>query len=709
MKKEKNLDSQSLNRKGRKSVSKHNLLLEIGLEELPARYVTASMNQLSEKMEKWLNEKAIQFGDIKTYSTPRRLAVFITDVAEAQQDIHEEAKGPAKKIAQDENGNWSKAAIGFTRGQGVSLEDIYFKEINGVEYVHVNKFIEGRPTLALLHELKEIITGMSFPKNMRWGEYDLRYIRPIKWIIALFGKEIIPFAITQVTTGNETRGHRFLGGAAVIEAPDQYETVLAKQFVVADPIKRKNMILEGIKKLEAEQNWRIPVDEDLLEEVNNLVEYPTVLSGRFEEEFLELPQEVLITSMKEHQRYFPVKNNKDELLPFFVTVRNGDDRHLDTVSKGNEKVLRARLSDASFFYKEDQKRDIDSALKKLETIVYHEEIGTLSEKTGRVRKLAAQIATALKLSENDKKIIDRAAEIAKFDLVSQMVYEFPELQGYMGEKYARLFGEPEEVAAAINEHYMPRHAEDSVPPSLAGAVTSVAEKMDTVVSFFSIGVIPTGSQDPYALRRQASGIVQILSEQKWNLPLEDIITAALGEMKAEGILKREQSDAMHDLEQFFKARIKHLLNEKGIRYDLIDALLENEIGNIAILVERASVLEMKKQEDSFKEDLEALSRVMNIAVKCEDKADVSKSLFENEYETKLYEKYCAVFNDYQAASTETERYQLLITLKKEIEDYFEHTMVMADDEQLRKNRLSLMKDISDLISGFAAMNKIILT
>lgn len=690
-------------------MAKHDLLLEIGLEELPARYVTGSMDQLAEKMEKWLDEKAIEYGSIKMYSTPRRLAALITDVADAQKDIHEEAKGPAKKIAQDENGNWTKAAIGFTKGQGVTPEDIYFKEVGGVEYVHVNKFIEGRPTISLLPDLKGIITGMSFPKNMRWSDQELRYIRPIKWMIALFGHEVIPFGITHVTAGNETRGHRFLGSTAAIESPDQYETVLSKQFVIADPVKRKNMILDGIKALENERNWVIPVDEDLLEEVNNLVEYPTVLSGGFEEEFLDLPQEVLITSMKEHQRYFPVKNENGDLLPFFVTVRNGDDRHLDVVSKGNEKVLRARLSDASFFYKEDQKRDIDSALKKLDRIVYHEEIGTLSEKTARVQKLTAALATALLLNDTEKQFAKRAAQIAKFDLVSQVVYEFPELQGYMGEKYALLKGEPEEVAAAINEHYMPRHAEDSIPPSLTGAILSVAEKMDTIASFFAIGVIPTGSQDPYALRRQASGIVQILSEKKWDITLEQIIEASLAEMETQGIMKRGRRDVFADIEQFFKARVKHLLNEKGIRYDLIDALLENELGNVANLVERASVLEAKKAEEGFKAGLEALSRVMNIAVKATIKSEVSAALFENEFETKLYEKYQAVYSSYQSASSESNRFDLLLTMKPEIEDYFEHTMVMADDDQLKRNRLSLMKEISDLISGFAAMNKIIVS
>lgn len=689
-------------------MSKRDLLLEIGLEELPARFVTASMKQLSDKVQKWLTEKAIEFGEVEAFSTPRRLAILVKDVEESQKDIEEEAKGPAKKIALDSEGNWSKAALGFVRGQGMTSEDIYFKELKGVEYAHVNKFIKGQPTVQLLSELAEIISGMTFPKNMRWANQELRFVRPIKWLIALFGNDIVPFSIADVETGRETKGHRFLGDSAIIEQPERYEDTLKEQFVMADPDKRRQVILDQIKELEQEKGWIIPVDEDLLEEVNNLVEYPTVLFGHFEEEFLELPSEVLITSMKEHQRYFPVKDQDGKLLAFFVTVRNGDDRHLDKVSKGNEKVLRARLSDAAFFYKEDQKKEISAALKKLDSIVYHEEIGTLAEKTARVTAVTGVLADALNLKA-EKEMALRAAEIAKFDLVSHMVYEFPELQGYMGEKYALLKGETKEVAAAINEHYMPRHADDNVPPSVIGAVVSLAEKIDTLSSFFAIGVIPTGSQDPYALRRQASGVVQILAEKKWNISLEELIVIGLKGLESKGILKRDLEDVKSDMFTFFKARVKHLLQEQQIRYDLIDAVLVNEIGYIHSIVERAHVLDAKKDEAGFKESLEALSRVMNIAVKCDNKVTVDPTFFENDQEKALYEKYQNVAIRYTESKDENERFEQLISLQSEIESYFENTMVMADDEAIRSNRLSLMKEISDLVAGFAAMNKIILT
>lgn len=688
-------------------MSKKDFLIEIGLEELPARFVTDAIEQLQTKIQKWFDEKKIGYTDIQKYSTPRRLAIVVTDVNEMQADTEEEAKGPAKKIALDAEGNWSKAAIGFARGQGVSVEDIYFKEIKGVEYVHVTKFTKGQQVKELLVELKDIITSLTFPKNMRWANNDMRYARPIKWMIALFGNEVIPFSITNVETGNKTRGHRFLGTQVEIAEPAQYQQKLEEQFVIADSEKRKQMILSQLQQLERENGWVIPVDEELLEEVNNLVEYPTALFGKFEEEYLELPDRVLITSMKEHQRYFPVKKQAGELLPFFVTVRNGSDHGIATVARGNEKVLRARLADAAFFYREDQTKEIDDCLKKLETIVYHEEIGTLAEKVSRVRGLTDSISTALQIDESTKKLADRTAEIAKFDLVTGMVYEFPELQGYMGERYARIKGEDEAVAVAINEHYMPRHAEDRVPSSEIGAIVSVAEKMDTIIANFAINNIPTGSQDPYALRRQASGIVQILLEKKWPVSLESIIDLGLEPIVLQGIAKREAAEIKADLISFFEARMKHLLSEKEVRYDLIDAVLTGEIGVVSSLVNRALVLDKAKGEEGFKETMEALSRVMNIAVKLEDAPKVAVELFENDYEKALYNAFVTMKEQYELTSDEEKHYGLLASLQGAIEQFFDHTMVMADDEALRHNRLSLMKEVADVIQSFAYMNKVL--
>ena len=683
------------------------ILLEIGLEELPARYVTDSMNQLADKVRNWLETMKINYRELKAFSTPRRLAVLVLDVAGTQEDVSEEAKGPARKIAQNDDGEWSKAAIGFSRGQGMSVDDIYYKEINGVEYAHVKKFIKGKQTIELLPELKDLITSIHFPKNMRWADNDLKYIRPIKWIMALFGQEVIPFSITNVTTADWSMGHRFLGGKWHLTSAKDYEEFMLEQKVIVDPVKRKNMIVEQLKNIEEAKDWVIPVDEDLLEEVNNLVEYPTALYGGFESEFLELPQEVLITSMKEHQRYFPVKSKDGKLLPQFVTVRNGGSDHLENVARGNEKVLRARLSDAAFFYREDQKNDIDSCLNKLTSIVYHEEIGTLAEKVKRVRRLTNILTEKLSFSSQDKVDADRAAEIGKFDLVTNMVNEFPELQGVMGERYARQKGESEAVAIAINEHYKPRNAEDDTPATEVGAVLSVADKMDTICSFFAIGMIPTGSQDPYALRRQATGIVQILLHQNWIIGLEELIQESLSLLNEDGKVKQKMEAVTDDLVTFFKLRLKYLLQEKDVRHDLIDAILGAEVGDIHSLFNRAQVLEANKNKADFKENIEALSRVINIATKSESQGEINTSLFENDYEQRLYERYVSLQEQLSEHVTEETYFELLVSLKNDINQYFDHTMIMADDAAIKQSRLHLMVQLSNLIKKFANVSEII--
>lgn len=686
-------------------MNKRDLLLEIGLEEMPARFITTSISTLKDKMETWLAEKQLGYTSVQAFSSPRRLALLVTGLDESQQDMEEEAKGPAKRIAQNEAGEWSKAAAGFTRGHGLTVDDIYFKEIKGVEYAHVKKFIEGKQTSELLPELKELILSLSFPKNMRWANNDLRYIRPIKWLIALFGEEIIKFAITNVETSNKSLGHRFLGGEIVFANPSSYEKQMLAQYVMVNATDRKEAIVSQIKKLEEENNWIIPIDEDLLEEVTNLVEYPTALYGAFEESFLELPTEVLITSMKEHQRYFPVKSKDGKLLPFFVTVRNGDHQHLDKVAKGNEKVLRARLADAAFFYKEDQKLVIDELLKKLEAIVYHEEIGTLAEKVARVRAIAAKLAEQLNLSAEETQDVDRAAQIAKFDLVTNMVYEFPELQGLMGERYALQKGEKKAVAAAINEHYMPRHAEDETAASNIGAVLALAEKLDTIVSFFSIGMVPTGSQDPYALRRQATGIVQTLIDKNWSISIEELVEIAIKEMSDSA--KVVGSELVDSVLSFFKLRVKHILQEEGIRYDIIDAILAEKIGGAASILRKAKVLDTRKENIDFKEGIEALSRIINISSKAETISLVEPTLFENEYESDLYNRFTAVKEKINKEVSEEEYFDLLFSLKDVISAYFDHTMVMAEDEKIKANRLNMMAEIAVYIKGFASFNEII--
>jgi glycyl-tRNA synthetase beta chain len=686
------------------------LLFEIGLEEVPARFLRAAMEQLEERMVKWLEQSRIAYGEVHSYATPRRLAVLVKSVAEKQEDVQEEVKGPSRKIALDVNGNWSKAALGFARGQGVDPEQFTFKELNGVEYIYVTKSSNGVETSALLSEaLLGILSSMTFPKHMRWGSYEYKFIRPIRWITALFGTNVIDLEVTGVKSGNVTRGHRFLGTEAVVPEAGAYQEVLRGQHVIVDVKEREGMILEQIESLAAEKNWTIAVKDDLLEEVLFLVETPTVLFGTFDPSFLNIPQEVLITSMREHQRYFPVLDGQGQLLPFFVTVRNGDKRSLDVIAKGNEKVLRARLSDAKFFYEEDQKLEIKDALSKLESIVFHEEIGTVGDKVRRIRRIADQIGEALQISGTDSESVSRAADICKFDLVTQMVYEFPELQGVMGEDYARKAGEREDVAKAVFEHYQPRSASDDVPSSLVGSIVSIADKIDTIVGCFSIGIIPTGSQDPYALRRQSQGIVQILLAKQMPLTLSQLFDIALGVHAELRSLDRQPDDIRKDLVEFFGLRVKKLLSET-LRYDVVDAVISAGFDDVISVVSRGEALmQAVNSGDDFKTTVESFNRVSNLAAKAE-KAEVQESLFVEEAESNLFRAWQSITADYHAALSERDGAKalaLLADIKEAVTKFFDSVMVMAEDERVRANRLGLLASIDRDLKQFADFNKLV--
>src|SRR5699024_4701500 len=460
-------------------------LFEIGLEELPARFIADAEKQLKEKTAAYLKEERITFETIATFSTPRRLAVLIKGLAIQQASVEEEIKGPAENIAKDANGQWTKAAIGFTKAQGQSVDDIYTKRINGTPYIFVKKHTEGKPTIELLPHFKQIIESITFAQNMRWGENSLKYARPIRWLVAMYGSEVVPFTIAGVSTDRITYGHRFLGRKIELEDPTQYETALSEQYVIADAAKRKQRIVEDIRRLEEHANLQIPLDEELLNEVTNLVEYPTAFLGSFPESFLQLSPEVLRTSMKEHQRYFPVFSHYWELKSRFVGVRNGDDYKLTTVIKGNEKVLHARLSDAQFFYEEDLKHSISHYVQKLDRVVFQEKLGTIQDKTNRVKQLTERIATQVDLSEANETKAIKAEEIFKFELVTRMVNEFTELQGIMGEIYAVYNGEDESVARAISEHYLPKQADGPLPETDEGALVSIADKIDTITGCIS--------------------------------------------------------------------------------------------------------------------------------------------------------------------------------------------------------------------------------
>ncbi|WP_053219138.1 glycine--tRNA ligase subunit beta [Virgibacillus senegalensis] len=685
-----------------------NILFEVGLEEMPARFLDDAQTQLKEKTTAWLDELRVPHQGIVVYSTPRRLAVLIKDAADKQPDIEEEAKGPAKSIAIDENGEWTKAAIGFSRGQGKTVKDIYTKEVNGTEYIFVRKFIEGRKTIDLLQGFKEVVLKINFPKSMRWSDLNLRYVRPIRWITALFGSQIVSLEIAGVTASNKTDGHRFLGESVALSTADEYPSKLKEQYVMVDPAEREQKIREEIAQLQEEKGWKVSVDDDLVDEVKHLVEYPTVFSGSFDEEFLEVPEEALITSMKEHQRYFPVRDAEGNLLPNFVAVRNGDSNHIDTVARGNEKVLRARLSDARFFYEEDKKQSIEDNVKKLDKMVFQEKLGTISDKVSRVTQLTDQISQLVAVDAVVRKQAVRAAEISKFDLVTNMVNEFTKLQGVMGEKYALLSGESKQTAKAINEHYMPRHAGDNLPTSTEGALVSVADKLDTIIGCISVGIIPSGSQDPYGLRRQAIGVLQILKDQKWQVELEQLLEEAYQQFEVTGIPTRSKQEVMQDVSEFFGHRASYLMKEAGIDQDVIEAVLHAGIGVYQFTFEKAVVLAEKRQDETFKPVQEALGRVMNLAAKA-GAGEVRQELFENDTETALYAEVNKSLPDYQRAMEQQKAelaLQILGELAGQIHEFFDHTMVMAEDESLKNNRLALLNKIASMVYRYADLSKV---
>ncbi|MBT2761654.1 glycine--tRNA ligase subunit beta [Paenibacillus sp. ISL-20] len=686
------------------------LLFEIGLEEVPARFLRAAMEQLQDKLVKWLDVSRIGHGEVTAYATPRRLAVWVQNVADKQEDVSEEVKGPSRKIALDDSGQWSKAALGFAKSQGVDPESFTFKELGGVEYIYVTKNSVGVDTKSILSEgLLGILTSMTFPKNMRWGAHEFKFVRPIKWMVALLGSETIDLEITGVKAGNVTRGHRFLGGEAVIPEASAYRDVLREQHVIVDVNERQEMIVSQVQALAQEKDWNIAIKDDLLEEVLFLVETPTVLYGSFDSSFLHIPQEVLITSMREHQRYFPVLDKQGQLLPFFVTVRSGDSRSLDVIARGNEKVLRARLSDAKFFYEEDQKLQIKDALSKLESIVFHEELGTIGDKVRRIRRISDQLSAKLSISADEADSVSRAADICKFDLVSQMVYEFPELQGVMGEDYARKAGEKEQVAKAVFEHYQPRFAGDAVPSTSVGSIVSIADKIDTIVGCFSIGIIPTGSQDPYALRRQAAGIVQIILEHKFPVTLSDVFGVALEVHENIRVLKRSTDEIRKDLKEFFGLRVKKLLSEDQ-RYDVVDAVITAGFDHVVSVVSRGhSLMNAVDHVQDFKATVESFNRVSNLAAKA-GKAAVNPELFTETEEGKLYEAWSAIREDYHAAlqAADGERSLFLLGgLKEPITGFFDSVMVMAEDEAVRANRLALLSGIDGDLKRYADFTKLV--
>lgn len=680
------------------------LLLEIGTEEVPAHVMPGVLAQLKERAGKAFQENRIAFASVRTLGTPRRMTLLVKDLAEKQADVTSENRGPSVKIAFDADGKPTKAAQGFARGQHVAPEDLVEKD--GYVYAVVHE--TGKETAELLKTLlPELICALSFPNNMRWGSLEFKFIRPIRWLVALFDSEVIPFEVANVTSGRVSRGHRFLSqGDFSIAKADDYEKDCEAQYIIVDPEKRKAMIRAQIEAVAKENGGRAEITDDLLEEVLYLVEYPTALCGRFEEKYLQLPPEAVITPMRDHQRYFPVKDDAGKLLPLFITVRNGGKEYLETVQHGNERVLRARLADAQFFFDEDRKKSLEEHREKLKTVVFQQGLGTMYEKTERLAQLADFIADEIGADEKAHKHARRAALLSKADLVTGMVTEFTELQGIMGREYAKLDGECEKVAIAIDEHYMPRFAGDAQPQTTAGRIVSTADKIDTIVGTFHLGKIPTGSQDPFALRRQALGLVHMVIEAKYHLSISRLVAKA---MDLYGITEAEERAKMQvDVAEFLRLRLRNVLEAEQIRYDAADAVLGDVDDIYNVLLRARAVTAFTGQKDAAR-SMQAFVRVANIARK-----NAAETIYPERFhmaeEKALYQAYTSTKSAVESLVSGEDfegAIDALTELAAPIDAFFDNVMVMDKDEAIKDNRLALLRGVDGIIREVADFTRLV--
>ena len=685
------------------------LLLEIGLEELPAQYVRTSSEQLATRVEDFFKQENLAFESVEAFATPRRLAVRVNGLEEDQEDRVEIFKGPSLAIAQ-KDGAWTKAAEGFVRGKGLTTDDIYVETIKNVEYIHVKQLLKGKSTKEVVKNLSSVITDMKFPVTMRWAAHTFEYLRPIHWIVALYGEEVIKeIQVLDVKAGRVSRGHRFLGKDAEIATPEQYEKALAEQFVIVNQDERKALVRKQIEELAAKNAWTVPIDEELLEEVSSILEYPTAFAGTFDEKYLVVPEPVLVTSMKEHQRYFVVYNAKGKLQPYFISARNGNDYMIENVAKGNQKVLTARLEDALFFYEEDKKVPMTAFLKKLETLNFHAKIGSMTEKMNRVQLLVERIASELNIDGKDVETAKRAAAIYKFDLVTNMVGEFPELQGIMGEIYAKNYGETPEVARAIREHYMPISADAELPSSVPGALLAIADKLDTFLSFTAAGMLPTGSNDPYALRRQVMGLVQILEAFEWNLEIDDFAKTLLA-LDYAAFLVDKKEDVQAFILGFIRERLAQRMTSISKRHDVIEAVLNSNSNSVPEKMKAVAVLEKEVTTSEIKDITEALNRVINISEKgfaeARHSSEFQLEKAETESERQLVEAIISLRKEFANYSAQ-EKFAAFASITPKIHAFFNENMVMVDNEEIRVNRLRFLRELALMILEFADFTELI--
>ena len=687
-------------------------LIEVGVEELPSSYIRNALNAFKDLVEKALNEANLGYDHIAAYATPRRLSLMIHGIDDAQGDIEDWVKGPAKKIAYKEDGSVNKPLEGFMRSQNVTEADLEVRELKGNEYIYAHIHKAGEAADVILAEIiPDAIRHIPFPKNMRWGGKNLRFARPIRWILSMLNDRVVDFDLEGIALSNVTRGHRFLGSSHIeINDVRDYEEALEKNFVILDQDKRKESILYQINHMAKSNGGEIRKDDDLLEELTFIVEYPTAVLGNVQEKFLSLPDVVITTPMREHLRYTPVYSPEGDLLPYFITIRNGNEDYADVVAEGNEKVLEARLEDARFFFDNDREKPLEDYVDQLGGIVFQEKLGTMADKTARISDLVGRIGEILAVGEKTVESAKRACHLSKADLMTNMVQEFTELEGIIGSIYAELDGEESVVSNAIREQYMPVASGAALPESTTGTIVSLADKFDTICGLFAIGEVPTGSQDPFALRRKAIGILRMINEKHWELSLSECIDASLPSSVDSMGLVFDKEEVRKQILKFFRGRIDTMLDGDGIRYDIIQALNDIDGEDSLRVFEKAQAMQNFFVDGDRKSFLEAVTRVENIASKNESKDGKIDEAILTEEERALYDKVLAVEPELEEAYSKRDdaRYlELLDSLTDAIHLYFDRVMIMAEDESLRNNRLATIQRIDALVQREFNGNQIV--
>jgi glycyl-tRNA synthetase beta chain len=688
-----------------------NLLLEIGAEELPAGYIAPALEAIASNLLKKLSAARIEYGDVKTFGTPRRLAVMVEGVAAKQPTVSKDVLGPPTKVAFDADGQPTMAAVKFAEKVGVPVKALKSQNTEKGSYLSARVTERGVATKTLLKKfLPEVILATPFPKTMKWAELNIQFARPMYSIVALLGSSIVSFGLGNLKSGRHTYGHSFMHpGKVKIDHPGAYLDSLKNVQVIADIEVRKKMVIQEIERAASAVGGKVLPDDELVDIVTNLVEYPIATAGKFDDEFLEIPREILITAMREHQKYFAVIDESGRLMPYFIAVNNTRTKDLDLVATGHQRVLRARLSDAQFFFRSDVKVSFGPWMEKLEGVLFQAKLGSMQEKVGRVKRLAAYLADAEGMDAGFKARVTRAAELCKADLVSQVVVEFPKLQGVMGRVYAGVAGEPDDVATAVEEHYRPTYSGGQLPKTATGAVLAIADKIDSICGCFSVGLIPTGASDPYALRRQGIGIVNIMLDKGFAFSLNDLIVKSLE-------LFHEKADfpiqeTVEKVHAFIQNRMAHILVEKGFSKDVVTAVTSAGAENVPNVWQRVKALQDLKGAPDFEPLAAAFKRVVNIIKKTAGgpQGQVREDLLSHATEKELF----AAFKEVQVQVAELfingdfEKALLIIaSLKDPVDAFFDGVLVMAEDAEVRNNRLALLGSIAALFDQFADFSKL---